>query len=207
VDNVSRLAGAVTGNRRIRFGYRSIGSGARTQRDVDPYGLGLWRGAWYLVGHCHLRGDVRVFKVARIDGRVQVIGSGEAPAFQVPVSFRLDDHLGREAWDFGDGSPMTVRLRVATTVGGIAAIPGAREVGRDAAAATVDVEVRRPEALLTWILSHGGEVSVVEPESVREQVAGEARRLLACYEMVAADSAVVRAEISPAAVAAGEEPA
>ena len=91
-------------------------------------------------------------------------------------------------------------------MGGIDAIPGAREVTRDAAGTTVDVEVRRPEALVTWILSHGGEVSVVAPRSLRERVATEARRLLACYEP-AALPAFSRDVATPAVIAAGEEPA
>ncbi len=38
----------------------------KTERDVDPYGLYYKQGAWYLVGHCHLRNAERTFHLARI---------------------------------------------------------------------------------------------------------------------------------------------
>ncbi|WP_150265508.1 helix-turn-helix transcriptional regulator [Paenibacillus tepidiphilus] len=39
-----------------------------TSRQVDPYGLVLWKGRWYMAGHCHLRGEIRSFRVDRIAG-------------------------------------------------------------------------------------------------------------------------------------------
>jgi predicted DNA-binding transcriptional regulator YafY len=37
-----------------------------TERDFDPYGL-VWRsGRWYVVGHCHLRKDLRSFRLDRV---------------------------------------------------------------------------------------------------------------------------------------------
>lgn len=50
---------------RVHMGYLSPG-GDRTERDFDPYGL-VWRaGAWYAVGMCHLRRDLRSFRVDRV---------------------------------------------------------------------------------------------------------------------------------------------
>jgi len=41
-------------------------SGALTHRDVEPSGFVGIEGNWYLVGHCRLRGDTRVFRVDRV---------------------------------------------------------------------------------------------------------------------------------------------
>jgi len=35
-------------------------------RDVDVYGLAWRGGAWYAVGHCHLRRDLRSFRLDRV---------------------------------------------------------------------------------------------------------------------------------------------
>lgn len=35
-------------------------------RQIDPYGLVHWKANWYLVAFCHLRGDIRSFRVDRI---------------------------------------------------------------------------------------------------------------------------------------------
>ncbi|WP_151733083.1 helix-turn-helix transcriptional regulator [Paenibacillus tengchongensis] len=39
-----------------------------TSRQVDPYGLVFWKGQWYMAGYCHMRGDIRNFRVDRIAG-------------------------------------------------------------------------------------------------------------------------------------------
>lgn len=39
---------------------------APTVRGFDPYGIVHWKGAWYAVGFCRLRGEVRSFRVDRI---------------------------------------------------------------------------------------------------------------------------------------------
>ncbi|WP_242108426.1 helix-turn-helix transcriptional regulator [Luteimonas aquatica] len=60
------LSGAAQSRQRVRLHYRTAQRGA-TERDLDPYGL-AWRGGrWYVVGHCHLRGDVRSFRLDRIE--------------------------------------------------------------------------------------------------------------------------------------------
>jgi predicted DNA-binding transcriptional regulator YafY len=41
------------------------GQGA-TIREFDPYGIVHWKGAWYAVGYCRLRGDMRSFRADRI---------------------------------------------------------------------------------------------------------------------------------------------
>lgn len=41
-------------------------SGESTQRVVDVYGVTFHYGAWYAVGHCHLRDDKRTFRLDRM---------------------------------------------------------------------------------------------------------------------------------------------
>ena len=59
------LIQAAHAGERVHLRYRSA-QGDASERDFDPYGLGFRRGAWYAVGHCHLRRGVRAFRVDRI---------------------------------------------------------------------------------------------------------------------------------------------
>ncbi|MCL2655230.1 MAG: WYL domain-containing protein, partial [Coriobacteriia bacterium] len=61
--------------------------GARTVRQVAPYGLFLLSGQWYLAGHDFLRDDIRVFTVARIE-----------ELRMVEATFRLPDDFSVERW-------------------------------------------------------------------------------------------------------------
>lgn len=62
---VTILSGAVQAGRSVRLRYRSSGERV-TERVFDPYGVVLHWGAWYTIGHCHLRGGERLFRLDRI---------------------------------------------------------------------------------------------------------------------------------------------
>ena len=51
--------------RRVRLRYSS-GLSRETKREVDPYGVMHREGYWYAVGHCHLRGGMRLFRLDRV---------------------------------------------------------------------------------------------------------------------------------------------
>jgi predicted DNA-binding transcriptional regulator YafY len=40
--------------------------GEDTERDFDPYGLTYYQHRWYVVGYCHLRQDLRSFRLDRV---------------------------------------------------------------------------------------------------------------------------------------------
>jgi predicted DNA-binding transcriptional regulator YafY len=62
---VNTLSMAVQQERQIQLRYQSW-QGETTDRAVDLYGLVYRAGFWYAVGYCHLRLDVRVFRLDRI---------------------------------------------------------------------------------------------------------------------------------------------
>ncbi len=62
---VSTIGEAVRARRRVRLRYASW-RGEETERDIDPYGLVYLSSRWFTVGHCHLRRDLRVFRLDRV---------------------------------------------------------------------------------------------------------------------------------------------
>ena len=60
------LSNAVQLRRRVHLYYRSEEDHA-TERDFDPYGLAFYQDKWYTVGYCHLRRDLRSFRLDRIE--------------------------------------------------------------------------------------------------------------------------------------------
>jgi predicted DNA-binding transcriptional regulator YafY len=63
-DTVIALSKAVQQNRQVWIRY--AGPRAESSRTVDPYGLVLRERYWYVVGWCHLREGIRVFRLDRI---------------------------------------------------------------------------------------------------------------------------------------------
>ena len=63
---VVTLCAAVQQQRRIWMRYRNWNATEETERLVDPYGLVYRVGFWYMVGYCHLRTELRTFRLDRI---------------------------------------------------------------------------------------------------------------------------------------------
>jgi predicted DNA-binding transcriptional regulator YafY len=147
---------------------------------VSPYGLGLFRGAWYLAGYDHDRRATRVFKVARIQGKITPDQRPKRPQDAVPSDFRMQDHLPREAYDLGTEAPQSIVLRVQGPPHRAALTPGLMPevLSDDGKTAVVSIKVRRPLALVPWILAAGGDVEVMRPASLRSAVKKAATTLL-----------------------------
>jgi predicted DNA-binding transcriptional regulator YafY len=84
------LAAAVRDRRRVVLRYWTASREEETRREVDPYHLARVDGHWYLVGFCHLRGDVRMFAPSR----VRSLGP-TGVTFNPPDGFRIDEYLAR----------------------------------------------------------------------------------------------------------------
>jgi len=75
------LTAAAQAQQRVHLHYTTP-QHQRSERDVDPYGLAWRAGAWYVVGWCHLRHDLRSFRLDRV-GAVQAL----AAHFERPAGF------------------------------------------------------------------------------------------------------------------------
>ena len=152
------------------------GLGART---VDPYTLIPHQRSWYLVAHCHLRGEVRIFKVDRID-RIERTGE----EFVFPRDFDLSDYMGH-TWGLlrGEaGEPEEIVLEFEPTTGRWIRDQQLHESQR--AEVLSDGTVRltfyagmTPE-MRRWVLGFGRQVKVVRPASLEQWVAEEARGMV-----------------------------
>ena len=79
------------GNRRcVHLLYRRAARLEETSRVVEPYALAFQWGLWYLVGYCHLRQDMRTFRVDRIQ-RIEALEDH----YTIPRDFSVREHMER----------------------------------------------------------------------------------------------------------------
>ncbi len=62
---VATLGEAIREHRRVQMRY-SDWQGELTEREVDPYGIAYVSGRWFTAGWCHLRQDLRMFRLDRV---------------------------------------------------------------------------------------------------------------------------------------------
>jgi proteasome accessory factor C len=98
---LAKIDTAIYRRKRIEFDYYTMQSDATASRKVDPYHLLFEGGQFYLVGFSHERGDVRVFRLSRIRGKVAYATKAEHD-FQRPADFDPREYAGRVPWQLGE---------------------------------------------------------------------------------------------------------
>ncbi len=143
------------------------------QRRVDPYGLMLRDGFWYVLGRDHGHDELRTYRVDRIEGDVQIVG--DDGAFQRPVGFDPRDVFPADAKQFGvaGDKPVTARVRIAPERAALVE----REVGSDRVVARrrngsieVTVPASNAGAFASWVLGLAEHAEVLSPKPVRESL-------------------------------------
>lgn len=176
------IASAVWQARRIRARYRE---GAKTvQRTLDPLGLVLKAGAWYLVAHRSV--GMRVYRVSRFAS----VRLTDEPISR-PRDFDLATFWHEWSEHFERGRPrFDVRLRVRRVALGFlrplvhpdgrAALDAARDGdGHDTIELTLPFE--NLEYAYRELMTFGGDVEVVEPQELRERLVRAAREVIELY--------------------------
>lgn len=172
------LEQAIAASQRVEMKYDAITSGLSARR-VDPYLL-VFRGrAFYLVGWCHSKNAVRLFRVGRIRSlKVTAETFARDPALSA-------ERLFRDSWEVYLGAPFeaTVRLtgNAARIVAGARRHPSERFVQKDPRTLIYSVTVNSIEEFGRWVLGFGGEARVLAPDSLARWVKRHARGILAAY--------------------------
>lgn len=178
-DLLRTLRRAIIESRRLRFTYYSRptphDSPETSQREADPYSLIHVNNAWYLVAYCHLRHDVRHFRLDRIEN--------------LSLTAQFFERSGDYALKSVDVSSYPIEVKVCFTpevTRWIQEQPSFYEVYAEAhdGGWLVTLRVRDEEDVLPWLLSWGGRVEVLSPPSMRERIQAEARAILRLSEGV-----------------------
>lgn len=168
-ETLRLLRGAVLGHRTVSFAYHKP-HGPPQPRQVYPLGLVHLHGVWLLVAFDPERNAQRAFRLDRME-EVRVM----TQTFTRDPAWRIEYRPEREERN------VTVRLLFPAELARAAQErPNLFQTGscRTAQGVEVTLRVRDTGAILGWVLSWGGGVTVLEPGELREQVRAEARRML-----------------------------
>ncbi len=168
---LEQLSLAVGAKKRVHLVYAGAERRARTNRDVDPYGLYQRGGAWFLAGWCHLRKALRSFHLGRIVSVEVNAAAPRTPDFKVQKDFALVELATREPWEYRVHAPERCRILLDSPVSPeVRESFGVRSRWRDAVdGATVEVESTNSEALVRHVLSLGDRAEVLAPKGLRDR--------------------------------------
>jgi proteasome accessory factor C len=168
---VSRLKSAAASNEVVAITYTSLSRDETTEREVEPWSVFSSLGNWYLMGHCRLAKDRRVFRVDRIKAAAVTGETFTLPSILPPAEARYVP------------SVEDVRARIALA-------PGARwvmeyypvdVVSHSGGEVVVDFSAADPLVAARLLLRLGPDARLIEGEEVSRALAELRRRILAVY--------------------------
>lgn len=170
---------AIQLRRSIDIIYETFHSGETHKRRIDPYVIEIKEGKMHAIGYCHLRNEIRDFRVSRIKEAKLTKKS-----FDIPQGFfddyrknRFDKLAGSEIYDvkieFGGESAKLVAEYHAGKADEIER-NGETTIFKRRAAITPD--------FIQWILSFGNDAKVIEPKSLVRQINDIAKKTAMRYE-------------------------
>lgn len=176
VGPLAEVRSALATGRRLHLTYFVPTRDETTERDVDPMGILMVDGRWYLEGWCHRAEEVRLFRLDRVE-EVSVL---DLPA-EVPstaVRRDLDEALFRPSpqdtlvtMELGPGASWVVDYYPVESVEHLAG-------GRT----QVRLRVGDERWLQSLVLRLGGEARVLEPPELARAVRERAEAALEAYE-------------------------
>lgn len=183
-DRFTSLEAATRNRKRVTLRYRSASQAIVQERDVDPYGLAYRQGMWMLVGYCHLRQDVRSFRLDRILD-LSIAPKPKSPDFERPAEFDVRRYASRSPWTFDTEAAEDVELEFKPEVAGAATNEDFGEDARrkDAPGGTVRVRFScgNLEYAVSRVLAAKGAIRVKRGPRLRQRIADELARVRAKY--------------------------
>ncbi len=190
-DKLEQLWTAVLARKRVHIRYRSMARNELTSRDVDPWGLCLRRGAWVLVGYCHLRQAERAFHVNRIEDLSVNEFRPKTPDFEVPNGFDIARYAAEQPWEhkIHDAVDVEVELGrdIAPTAGRL--FPGAQVSGRKNGTAVARVRATYLDGLIRRVVALGSGARVLKPTDAVKRAKQMLQRVAAGHGRVDASPA------------------
>jgi len=183
-----KLARAVIECRQISFKYTNLGSKKEVHRSVQPYHIAEVDGGWYLIGHDLTRKAKRTFALQRIK-----VLNVLTTRFARPADFSLSEHLGDSfsVWRKPDHQRQTYKIHL--RLRGWAAIfvserrwhPSQviKPVSKSSSS-EIDAyfSLGSLEEITRWVLSWGGQCTVLAPPELKQIVQDELARAIGSYE-------------------------
>jgi predicted DNA-binding transcriptional regulator YafY len=173
-------ASATLQRRKLWMEYHGRSTDERSERTVSPQRLTHYREGWYLDAWDESRNELRTFSVDRII-RPAILNER---ADDVPED-KLDEHYASAYGIFGGRADKIAVLRFskerARWVADEKWHPQQQGSYLPDGCYELRIPYRDSRELVMDILRHGGEVEVIEPETLRTEVAAQLRRALDKY--------------------------
>ncbi len=167
---LQEIASAIKDKNSLTLAYYSYSKKELSIRKVDPYDLWHSQETIYLIGYCHLRKDVRLFALERIQHIDRLEDS-----FDVLDEYSLKVLTADRFRVMREDDAVTVRIRFAAAVADYVRDrtwhPTQQVEQQPDGSIILMMRAAGSTELLNWILGYGPNAEILEPQSLRDRAA------------------------------------
>ncbi len=166
----------------IGFSYRSLKTDSYEKRKINPYHIICQRGAWYVIGFCRNKNDLRIFSFSRIKD----LHLFETEQFEMPADFNPEKYIDKNigVW-LTKREPFTVRLLFSNEVGVFAEermwSKEQTVTVHDDKTVEVSFKTTQLEEIKRFVLGQDATVQVLEPQELIDEVRAELEKMRTLY--------------------------
>ena len=157
---LEEIAKAILQKSSISFAYDSS---SLKSRHLQPYRIVFWNSFWYLIGMDLDRKAIRLFKISRFLGGIDI--SKKKNEFEIPSDFSVTDHLPKSDIAIVHTAKIEVRKDSAILL---------RERGNLISQGeefdTYEINFEHKPMFLREIIWHGANVRIIEPVALQEKL-------------------------------------
>lgn len=165
---LSVILEAIHSRRTIQATYFTQSRLARTERKIDPYFLVPRELRFYVVGYCHLKKDIRIFRLSRFENVVLL------PRRFTMKDFDLAQYL-KNTWSIIRGDDhIQFKIKFSPSIAGyikeeeMFLRPILRDM--DDGSLLMEVTVNHEQEFLKWLMQYGPEAEILQPRKYREKM-------------------------------------
>jgi proteasome accessory factor B len=170
---------AIEKKRRLKIDYFSFNNDEMTSRTIDPYFLEIREGCYHLVGLCHLREEIRDFRVSRIRG-LELLSE----TFKRPENFYEEYNRNRFEKMTGD-EQITLKIvfegQAARYIKEYEQYKADKITDLDKGKILFEKKTTYTPDIVQWVLRFGADAEVLEPEDLKFEITWEVQRMIRRY--------------------------
>lgn len=184
LETIGVLAEAWISRHKVKISYQSLSNNKPTERIVQPYFIepAAPGHASYLIAFCERTESLRIFKIERIaSARIT------AEMYKIPPDFDANEYFESSWGIIAESEVKNIKLKFIDK--GLARIisetvwhPSQKLAPQKDGSLIMTLEVSDTVELLSWILSWGDMVEVLEPATLRRKIIDNAKAMLELYE-------------------------
>lgn len=180
---LGELEQAVVNQHSVEIVYRTSKEEQPKQRIIDPYGVLYWNNKWYTVAFCHLRNEIRSFRIERI---LDIKHSKKA--FKRPEDFSAREFFMKSILPNQEGKAEMISLVISGRAEALDDLCNHWFLGhhleeRTLNEATFLLDERVVHKYVPYfILSYGKAIQVIKPETLKKTLVQITAELMEYYQ-------------------------